>query len=217
MKELEPETDSPSIPERTLAHRVRMRERRSALEALLAATLPESAGASALIWEVGCGHGHFLTAYATAHPERLCIGIDIASERIARAQRKRDRARLGNLHFIHADAALFLETLPAHVRLADVFVLFPDPWPKSRHHKNRLMQPDFLAATARRAAPEARLHFRTDHQAYFASAEATLRAHPDWRIVEEAVWPFEFETVFQSRAEEGYRSFIAHAVSRREH
>lgn len=206
-------TNHPAIPERTLEHRARLRSRREALEALLAASLPPAPESERLVWEVGCGHGHFLTAYATAHPDRRCLGIDIASERIARAARKQSRAGLPNLQFIQADGMLFLETLPAHVRLADIFILFPDPWPKSRHHKHRLIQPAFLTALARRAAPGAQLYFRTDHRPYFIDAVETLRAHAAWTLLDGAPWPFEFETVFQSRATEGYRSFVARLAS----
>ena len=80
--------------------------------------------------EIGAGHGHFLTAYAAAHPERTCVGLDIIAERVERANRKKNRARLDNLHFLHASAEDFLASLPENVRFADVFVLFPDPWPK---------------------------------------------------------------------------------------
>ena len=152
------------------------------------------------LWEVGCGHGHFLTAYAAAHPEKTCIGVDIISERIVRAGRKRDRARLANLHFIRAEAELFLQALPPGPWITELFVLFPDPWPKTRHHKNRVLQSDFLTEVAARATPECRLYFRTDHHPYFEDAQATIRASPKWELVD-AAWPFEFETVFQSRAE----------------
>lgn len=108
-------------------------------------------------WEIGSGHGHFLAAYAHAHPAELCIGIDIIGERVERAQRKRDRASLANLHFIHAEARLFLETLPADATFSRLFILFPDPWPKLRHHKHRIMQPDFLASVAARAGEGAPL------------------------------------------------------------
>ena len=138
---------------RTEAHLLRIRDRDTALRAACAAILP---GEGAFTWEVGCGHGHFLAAYAAAHPERCCIGVDIASDRIGRAERKRGRARLGNLHFLQADAGAFLAALPARARLSEVFVLFPDPWPKRRHHKNRVLQPAFLAEVAKRAGQGAR-------------------------------------------------------------
>lgn len=180
-------------------------ERREGVREELARILP--ADAPRFVWEVGCGHGHFLTAYATAHPDRCCIGVDIESSRIVRATKKRDRARLKNLHFIRSEARLFLEALPAGARLAAVFVLFPDPWPKARHHKHRILQPSFLEQVARWAAPDCRLCFRTDYAPYFAEARETVAASPFWEIVAEP-WPFEFETVFQSRAEQ-HESLIA--------
>ncbi len=193
------------IPPSTPAHEALLATRRLELEAALRDVLPSTT--SEIVWEVGCGHGHFLEAYARAHPRDVCVGIDIESDRIVRARRKRDRAQLKNLHFLRAEARLFLETLPAEVSFAAVFVLFPDPWPKLRHHKHRLMQPEFLAALARRMKTAGRLYFRTDDSVYFEAAEQILRRDPAWQLLAEA-WPFEHETVFQSRAA-GYRSLVA--------
>jgi tRNA (guanine-N7-)-methyltransferase len=184
-------------PARTAHYQAVMAERRRDLAARFEQLFPT---ATEFVWEIGCGHGHFLTAYAEAHPDRLCIGIDIDTPRIARALRKSGRAKLPNLHFVQAEARLFLEMLPSHARPATIFVLFPDPWPKSRHQKHRLLQRDFLAALASKAAPDARLFFRTDHQPYFAEVVAAVAAPCGWVRVD-AEWPFEFETVFQSRAE----------------
>jgi tRNA G46 methylase TrmB len=77
----------PSIPDYPAV----LASRRAELRAQVASRL---AGVRALTLEIGCGHGHFLTAYAAAHPELHCLGLDIANDRIARALRKRDRARL---------------------------------------------------------------------------------------------------------------------------
>jgi len=183
-------------PTRTAEHNARITQRRTALSDILAGIIPTSAP---FVWEVGCGHGHFLTAYAAAHPDELCIGVDITKDRIDRGLRKRDRAKLANLHFIHAEAGVFLDSLPKTAIFSSIFVLFPDPWPKRRHHKNRLLQPDFLAAVAARARAGAGLYFRTDFEPYFKDAEASIREHPAWELVSEP-WPFEQVTVFQSRA-----------------
>lgn len=134
-------------------------------------------------------------------------------DRIERGNRKRTRAKLDHLHFIHADARDFLEALPRGVTFAAVYILFPDPWPKRRHHKNRIMQPEFLTAVAKRAGEDTRLHFRTDHEPYFRDAETAVHAHPDWEIVAEP-WPFEYVTVFQSRAD-SHHSFTARLHSGR--
>ena len=194
----------PVKPARTVAYQTERDRRRTALEAQFRAILP--VGAS-FTWELGAGHGHYLTAYAAAHPEKLCIGVDIVSERVERALRKRDRARLENLFFIHAEARLFLETLPPDAAFSELFILFPDPWPKVRHHKHRILQPSFLTAAAQRSRENSRLCFRTDNTAYFSQAQQVICEHPECRVSDEK-WPFEFSTVFQTRAPQ-YESLIA--------
>jgi len=179
---------------------------RADLQAEFRRILP--AGPSQMVWEVGCGHGHFLTAYAERHREVPCIGIDLLNERLVRATKKRDRAGLAHLHFIHADAQMFLEELPPVATFAAVYVLFSDPWPKKRHHKNRIMQTRFLDDVARHAAPGMPLYFRTDHGGYFADTLEILQAHPDWHCSTERPWPFELATVFQQRAS-SYQSLVA--------
>ncbi len=203
---MQPEPEGPVlVPFSTPAHQALLAERRGALRAELGAILRDRT--DRFVWEVGCGHGHFLTAYAQAHPEAVCIGIDIASDRIERATRKRDRARLPNLHFLQAEARLFLETLPIGVGLRDVFILFPDPWPKLRHRKHRILRADFLDAVAGRAARDCRLCFRTDYAPYFEDAARVVDRHDRWQICDEP-WPFEYQTVFQRRAP-AYQSLLA--------
>lgn len=164
-------------------------------------------GRKEFVWEVGCGHGHFLTAYAAAHPEQCCVGLDLVGERIERARRKQARAGLPNLHFLRGEARLFLEVMPTGTRFSRLFVLFPDPWPKLRHQKHRILQKQFLDSASAWATPGCRLCFRTDYRPYFEEAQVALGAHPQWKLVAEP-WPFEFATVFQQRAS-GFDSLIA--------
>ena len=152
------------------------------------------------VWEIGSGHGHFLTAYAAAHPDETCVGIDIASERVARADLKRRRSKLEHLHFVRADAEDFLASMPQNARFTSIFILFPDPWPKRRHHKNRIMKHQFLAGVAARSAKGAKLFFRTDHEPYLRDAASVLSENADWFQEETATLPFEEPTVFQKRA-----------------
>jgi tRNA (guanine-N7-)-methyltransferase len=179
-------------------------QRRSALRAELA-LLP---AAEPIVWEVGCGHGHFLERYAAEHPSRVCVGVDLSSERIARALRKAQRGRLTNCHFIRAEALEFLHALPPQATLREIWVLFPDPWPKKRHHKNRVLQPDFFETIARRAGEGTPLYFRTDHEEYFQAVTAGLAALQTWQPAPAAAWPLEHETVFQARAA-SYHSLVA--------
>ncbi len=195
---------------RTAAYHALVEERTEDVSRRLASIFPGEAP-QGFVWELGCGHGHFLTAYAAAHPDKVCVGIDIVGERIDRAMRKRERAKLPNLHFIHAEARLFLRTLPRHVSIERLFILFPDPWPKKRHHKHRIIQSSFLTALAERCDPAVRVHFRTDFLPYFDDARASFLEHPRWELAEEP-WPFEQETVFQARAE-SYHSLTVRRTS----
>jgi len=179
----------------------RIADLRERLATLLQTTRP-------LTLEIGSGHGHYLTAYAQAHPERFCIGIDLIGDRLDRSARKSNRAGLTNIAWLHADVRLFLEALPADTRLAEIFLLFSDPWPKRRHWKNRVLQPEFLTALATRAGEGARFCFRTDHAPYFSQARNHVDEHTDWTLAPEEPWPFELATVFQLRAD-GHQSFIA--------
>lgn len=178
----------------------------------LRALLPQILGPSgSFVLEIGCGHGHFLTAYALAHPKTQCIGIDISRDRVTRAVRKKDRARAANLHFILAESDDFLASMPVNARMSGLFVLFPDPWPKRRHGKNRLIKASFLTEAAAFADKGSPLYLRTDHEPYFLESEEIVRAHPDWRISGEQLLPFEEPTVFEKRAP---RHFTLVAVRR---
>jgi tRNA (guanine-N7-)-methyltransferase len=184
-------------PARYAEHQARIAERRETLRSNLSGTLGRT---GPFVWEVGCGHGHFLTAYAAAHSDRTCVGIDISADRISRANRKRERSRLANLHFVLADAEDFLAVMPASAVFDAIFILFPDPWPKRRHQKNRVVTPTFLAAIAAASAKGTLLCFRTDHEEYFLEAAAAVRGHADWIPSNDHVMPFEEPTVFQKRA-----------------
>lgn len=187
------------------AYLARMAERREILREEIAQLLPPKVP---FVWEIGCGHGHFLTAYAKAHPKQFCIGIDINLDRVRRATKKRDRAGLDRLHFVRAEAQLFLEVLPSDAAFSAIYLLFPDPWPKNRHHKYRLLQAEFLHAVAPRSGQGTPLFFRTDHAPYFAEVEKLLRENPDWRSIGDQPWPFELATVFQQKAP-SFQSLVA--------
>ena len=180
-------------------------ERRATLRAELAELLPHT---RSVTWEIGCGHGHFLARYATEFPEKFCIGVDLRNERIGKGRRKAERAGLPNCRFVRAEAREFLLALPPDVTFGEIWVLFPDPWPKKRHHKNRLLQPEFLEAVAGRVGEGVPLYFRTDHAEYFHEVVGFIAKLKTWRLDPAAHWPLEHTTVFQARAAT-YHSLVA--------
>jgi tRNA (guanine-N7-)-methyltransferase len=203
----QPDSDEEMSPRRAAVEAARV-ERCALLRTELDGLLPLAAKAATRVLEIGSGHGHFLEAYASAHTEHFCVGIDYCAERSRRAARKQQRHVHGNLHFLRAEVWEFLDSLPAELRFDRVFVLFPDPWPKRRHQKYRLISGRFLARLARCVTRDGALYLRTDAAAYFAEARETIATHDAWRIAPEAPWPFEQSTVFQTKAP-SYQSLVA--------
>ena len=143
------------------------------------------------VWlEIGFGGGEHLAAQAGVHPDVLLLGAEPFLNGVASAVRHIEEAGLANVRLHAGDARDLLTALPA-ASLARVFILFPDPWPKARHHKRRLVNPGFAAELARVMRPGARLRFATDWADYADHALRALTAQPllvwlaeradDWR------------------------------------
>jgi len=169
------------------------------LGVILAAALD---GRTSLTFELGCGHGHWLAAYGAAHPDEFCVGIDLITHRVERSVRKQTLGKLDNVLFLKAEATEFLDALPSTVFLRKIFILYPDPWPKKKHHKNRFINAENLARLAAHAVAGARLHFRTDDADYHAWTHDHLAAHPAWRLAADVPWPFERTTFFEERMQD---------------
>jgi tRNA (guanine-N7-)-methyltransferase len=166
------------------------------------------AGVDRMLFEAGCGHGHWLTDYAEANPGTICAGIDLISWRVRKGDEKKAKRGLQNLHFYKAELSEFLGALPAAIRFDRTVLLFPDPWPKAKHHRRRMVQPSFLDEVARRTDREGEFCFRSDDRPYFDWTVEHLSEHPEWEIDESAQWPYESETYFQSLMNE-YHSVVA--------
>ena len=95
---------------------------------------------SSILFEAGCGHGHWLTSYAEAHPETICVGVDLISWRIRKGLDKRDKRGLKNLFFYKAELGEFMDVYQRAISFERTVLLFPDPWPKARHHRRRMVQ-----------------------------------------------------------------------------
>ena len=162
------------------------------------------AGVDRMLFEAGCGHGHWLTDYAEANPGTICAGIDLISWRVRKGDEKKAKRGLQNLHFYKAELSEFLGALPAAIRFDRTVLLFPDPWPKAKHHRRRMVQQSFLDEVARRTDQGGEFCFRSDDRPYFDWTLEHLSEHPEWEIDESAQWPYESETYFQSLMDEYY-------------
>ena len=196
------------MTEITEAH-ARELEKQAARKAELVKTCSaDLAGVDRILFEAGCGHGHWLTDYAEANPGMICAGIDLISWRIRKGNEKKAKRGLQNLHFYKAELSEFLGALPAAIRFDRTVLLFPDPWPKAKHHRRRMVQPSFLDEVARRTDMGGEFCFRSDDRPYFDWTVEHLSEHPEWEIDESARWPYESETYFQSLMDE-YHSVVA--------
>ena len=169
------------------------------------------AGVKRILFEAGCGHGHWLTSYAEQYSEQVCVGIDLIAGRIQKSLKKRDKRGLDNLHFFKAELGEFLEVLPKSIRFNTTLLLFPDPWPKARHHRRRMVQTAFLDEVARRTDSGGYFCFRSDNMEYYEWTRLHLDSHSEWTIDSDAKWPYETETYFQCMMGR-YQSVIARRV-----
>ena len=146
--------------------------------------------------EIGCGHGHWLTEFSLAHDESIFVGIDLITKRIEKANAKMDKRGLNNLLFYKAEAREFITHMPESTRVNNTFLMFPDPWPKHKHHKRRLIQPSFLELLAKKTRPSGHLFFRTDHSPYFEWTKELLEQSSYWQLVDQPL-PFDHSSYFQ--------------------
>jgi tRNA (guanine-N7-)-methyltransferase len=154
-----------------------MDERLPALSIDLAQPVP--AGANKVWLELGFGGGEHLAAQAKAHPEALLLGAEPFVNGVASAVRHIEDDHLQNVRIHPGDGRELIAALPP-ASIERVFVLFPDPWPKARHHKRRLINAETVAELARVMKPGAVLRFATDWADYVGWTLARFSASPEF-------------------------------------
>lgn len=141
------------------------------LDALFARRAPR-------VVEIGFGNGDNLLALAEAHPERDHLGIEVHRAGIGRLLLGAEAAALQNLKVICHDAVEVLSRQLPERSIEEMLILFPDPWPKKRHHKRRLIQPAFVELAASRLSPSGMLRLATDWEPYAHHMLEVLNACP---------------------------------------
>jgi tRNA (guanine-N7-)-methyltransferase len=148
---------------------VAFEERALDLSALFARNAPRTL-------EIGFGNGANLVALAAAHPERDYLGVEVHRPGVGRLLLSVEERGLSNVRVICHDAVEVLGRQLAPQSLDEILILFPDPWPKKRHHKRRLVQPSFVGLIAERLHPGGVLRFATDWAPYAAAALEVMKA-----------------------------------------
>lgn len=136
--------------------------------------------------EIGCGKGKFLNELAASHPERNILAV----ERSPKYQRlccdRAARRGLENVRLVATTGEDLLLRLLSPQSVHNVFVLFPDPWPKKRHHKRRFIKPEAVAAIRRALVPGGMLFVKSDHEAYAAVIREVLEQAPGFQRLDPA-------------------------------
>jgi tRNA (guanine-N7-)-methyltransferase len=125
--------------------------------------------------EIGMGKGTFITDQAKARPETNFFGIEWARWFWRYASDRLRRNNCTNARTVRAEAAFFLTEYVPTESISVLHVYFPDPWPKARHHKRRLVQDKFMPQVQRILKPGGRLHIVTDHQEYFEQIQDVVK------------------------------------------
>jgi tRNA (guanine-N7-)-methyltransferase len=133
-----------------------------------------------LVVEVGFGDGAATWRMAQAEPDKNFIGIEVHQPGVGRLLQALDARQLDNVRIARADAVDFIRDRLAPDSISELRIYFPDPWPKKRHHKRRIVQAAFLDLLAARLAPGAILHLATDWEPYAEHMLEVLEAHPDF-------------------------------------
>jgi tRNA (guanine-N7-)-methyltransferase len=165
-----------------------------------------------VVMEIGSYLGKNLIEMATLVPAVNVLGLEITYKRAVKCARKIKNNDLKNARVSICDARVLLPEIPDS-SLAGVCVFFPDPWPKARHEKNRLVRKEFFEILSKKLAPKGFLWFKTDHEPYFEYATEAAR-ECGWRLSERDAQPellgqssyvTVFEQMFMSRSEPLYR------------
>jgi tRNA (guanine-N7-)-methyltransferase len=157
-----------------------------------------------LVVEIGCGNGQALAFMAGNEPHFNFLGIEIHEPGVGRLLRSIEAAELDNVRVAVRDAVEVLEQAIPTASLEQVRIYFPDPWPKKRHHKRRLIQPPFLELIAQRLRDGGLLHLATDWMPYAEWMLEAISEVPDFRLLGDPYMPrpdWRPQTHFERRGE----------------
>ena len=154
------------------------------------------------VLEIGFGMGETTALIAQQHPENDYLGIEVHTPGVGGLLKRVSELGLTNVRIVQHDALEVLRDMIAPAALDAVHIFFPDPWPKKRHHKRRLLQPEFVSLLAARMKPGAYLHVATDWQDYAEQILDVLSREPQLANTAQDYAPrpdYRPQTKFESR------------------
>lgn len=134
--------------------------------------------------ELGCGDCSFLASYAAMHPERNFIGVERLLGRLKKLDRKGRKANLANLRGVRVESAYFLEFLLPRHSVSALHLYFPDPWPKRKHQRHRIVNERFPQICEQALVPGGIVYLRTDHEEYFQQMVTVFAGAKQFGLIE---------------------------------
>lgn len=134
--------------------------------------------------DLGCGDGRFLLGMAREYPERDFLGVERLLGRVRKVCKKITKGELSNARVLRLESRYTVEWLLPESSVSRLHLLCPDPWPKFKHHRRRLMQEPFFEAVIRSLVPGGEFLFMTDHEEYFEWACEKVEAYGKFEILE---------------------------------
>jgi tRNA (guanine-N7-)-methyltransferase len=138
------------------------------------------AGSQALVLEIGFGMGQSLLQMAAANPHEYYLGVEVYRPGVGALLAELDKQAIENIKVYQEDAALVCSQCIAQKSLHRIQIFFPDPWPKKKHHKRRLVQKPFIDMLASRLTSGGLLHLATDVASYAEHMQAVMAAQPSF-------------------------------------
>jgi tRNA (guanine-N7-)-methyltransferase len=160
--------------------------------------------------DLGCGDGTFLFALAQRYPEKNFLGVERLSGRVEKASRK--ATKINNMRVLNVETSYAVRYLLPERSVETFYLLFPDPWPKRRHQRRRIVTPDFLNSIYDALEEKGELRIATDQADYFDQISRSARSHLRFEIVDPSASPArtnlpvtKFERKFQTQGAPIYR------------
>jgi tRNA (guanine-N7-)-methyltransferase len=157
--------------------------------------------------EIGCGKGKFLIARAIQNADINFLGLDVVWKWMKYGVERSEKRKLGNIKFVKADARELIRHGLVEESVSIFHVYFPDPWPKRRHRKRRLITGDFLHLLHSRLTPGGLIELATDYHDYFVQMRsAVAQSGVKWRTVQETANERLFDSMFKTNYEIKYQA-----------
>ena len=131
-----------------------------------------------LVLDIGCGKGHFLADMASQNPDKNFLAIEIYKKGIRNTKKKIQRLQLTNVRIISLEARFILLSFFHPGEISEIHINFPDPWPKKRHWKRRIINPSFINILHPLLGKEGRVHIATDFKGYVPIILKCFKEHP---------------------------------------